>query len=168
MCPTSAFEGCSRRCRPPQAEADENTQRKDFTPLEGHAIGAALRPIEEAAAKERQREHAGTAPGKPNTSVNLTEVLPKKSDRESRKRVAKAVGMSAATLDKIEAVVAAAEKDPELGAIVAKMEESGRVDPAYRAVKKKEAEKDVSSPATLDSAGRADQRRRPSARCLLH
>lgn len=61
---------------PLQAELDENTARKDFTPTEIAAIARAMREREEEAARERQREHAGTAPGKPAdiTSANFAGV----------------------------------------------------------------------------------------------
>ena len=111
-----------------QAEADENNVRLDFAPTEAAAVAALLRPIEEAAAKERQRASGGASPG----SSKLDEP---KNERRSRTKVAKAVGMSATTLEKVEAVVEAAEADPELGAIVARMDATGNVSAAYRAVK---------------------------------
>lgn len=39
-------------------------------------MGRAIEPLESAAARERQQDHAGTAPGKTkNTSENFTEVM---------------------------------------------------------------------------------------------
>jgi ParB/RepB/Spo0J family partition protein len=46
-----------------RGEFAENTERKDFTLSEAVAIKRALEPRERDAAKERQREHGGTAPG---------------------------------------------------------------------------------------------------------
>ena len=111
------------------AQRDENTCRKDFTPSEAVAAGAAVEAIESKAAKERQRGHGGTAPGRPkNTSRNLRQV---KAGRTSAK-VAKAVGMKARTYEKAKAVVQAAREDPErFGPLVKEMDESGRVDRAY-------------------------------------
>jgi ParB family chromosome partitioning protein len=45
-------------------EYAENVFRKAFTPSEMADIADTIEPLERAAAKERQREHGGTAPGK--------------------------------------------------------------------------------------------------------
>jgi hypothetical protein len=64
-----------------------------------------MRWISKAAAKEKQREHGGTAPGrKKDTSANSAQV---KRAPQTRDIVAKATGMDARTLAKAEAVVAA-------------------------------------------------------------
>lgn len=47
-----------------RGEFAENAFRKNFLPSEVEAIGRALEPHEKAAAKERQRQHGGTAPGR--------------------------------------------------------------------------------------------------------
>src|SRR4029077_1034703 len=47
-----------------RGEFAENAFRKDLLPSEIEAIRRALEPYERAAAKERQRKHAGTAPGR--------------------------------------------------------------------------------------------------------
>jgi len=74
-----------------QAERDENTCRKDFSPGEAVAVGQALEAIERPAAKQRQRDHGGTAPGRrKNTSGTWPEV----STGDTRDKVAAAVGMS--------------------------------------------------------------------------
>ncbi len=52
------------------------------------------RAIYDRAAKERQKEHGGTAPGKKTLPVNLPEV---KGD--ARDQVAKAFGISGRTVD---------------------------------------------------------------------
>jgi len=62
----------------------------------------------------------------------------KKNERRSRTKVAKAVGMSATTLEKAEAVVAAAEKNPELAYLVTEMDgKGGKVNTAYKRLQKK-------------------------------
>jgi ParB family chromosome partitioning protein len=50
-----------------RGEFAENAERKDFLPSEIDAIRRALLPLEKAAAKERQRRHSGTAPGRKKT-----------------------------------------------------------------------------------------------------
>ena len=47
-----------------RGEFAENAFRKDFLPSEIEAIRRAIEPYERAAAKERQRKHGGTAPGR--------------------------------------------------------------------------------------------------------
>jgi N6-adenosine-specific RNA methylase IME4/ParB-like chromosome segregation protein Spo0J len=117
------------------AEADENNVRLDFTPSEAVAIAAALREREAQKAKARQREHGGTAPGRPNTGATLAPVST--DTGKARDKVAAKVGMGRSTLTKAEVVVSAAEADPELAAIAAKMDSTGNVNAAYRAVQKK-------------------------------
>ena len=57
---------------------------------EAVALGRQLRPLLEKEAKQRQRDHGGTAPGKrKNTSSESDEVLQKRTDDQ----VASAVGM---------------------------------------------------------------------------
>jgi ParB-like chromosome segregation protein Spo0J len=48
----------------------ENAQRKDFLPSEIDAIRRSLEPIEKATAKQRQREHGRTAPGKHSAKIS--------------------------------------------------------------------------------------------------
>lgn len=108
------------------AERDENTERKPFTPSEAVAMAEALKPYEEAAAKERQK--AGVRP-----SVKLTEGSPNPvKTGDSGDRVAEAVGLSRATLAKAEAVVEAAREHPKAYAGIAeKMDDTGNVSGAY-------------------------------------
>lgn len=104
-----------------RAERDENEVRMPFSPSEAVAIAAALRPIEQAAARERMS--VGGKGGQ--------------LDHPSRAedRIADAVGMSRNTLAKAEAVVEAAEADPVLAPLVEHMDETGKVEPAHRALK---------------------------------
>ena len=54
-----------------RAERDENTCRKDFTPSEAVEIGRRIEELERKAAKERQKDHGGTAPvGRETLVVN--------------------------------------------------------------------------------------------------
>jgi hypothetical protein len=112
------------------AERDENTCRKDLTPSEMVAFGRRLEALERPAAKERQRGHGGTAPGREaNTSGNFPEV----SKGQTRDKVAEALGVSGRTYKKMEAVVEAAEEDPgRFGDLQEQMDRTGKVDAAYR------------------------------------
>lgn len=102
-------------------ERDENMARKDFAPSEAVAIAKALEPYERAAAKERQRSHSDAGYAK------FTDPAP------ARDRVATAVGMSRPTLTKAQAVVEAAEAEPEKYApILEQMDNTGKVDRAYK------------------------------------
>jgi N6-adenosine-specific RNA methylase IME4 len=110
-------------------EFAENVHRKDFTLSEAVAIKRALEPIEKAAAKERQREGArrgGRASGK----------LPEASKGNAADKAAKAAGMARRTLEKAEAVVAAAEAEPEkFNKLVADMDRTGLVSGPFKRLK---------------------------------
>jgi hypothetical protein len=113
------------------AERDENTERLEFSPSEIVELGRRLEGLEKPAAKERQKEHGGTAPGKRkrNTGGKFPQVISGKS----RDKVGSAVGTSGKTYEKAKAVVEAAEKDPEqFGDLKKQMDETGKVDPAYK------------------------------------
>ena len=141
------------------AERDENTCRKDLAPSEAVAIGEVLRPMEQEAAKERQKEHGGTAPGKAkNTSENFSEVIKGETDT----KVAKAVGMSAPTYRKAAAVVAAAEKEPEKYAhLVEEMDKNGKVDRSH-----KKMMKDQRREKAIEAAKKASAAIKASVHCL--
>lgn len=136
------------------AERDENTQRLDFTPEEAVRVRRRIHAVVEARAKQAQRDHGGTAPGRTsNTSANLAEVKPR-AERETRHVTARATGYGATTLDKAEAVVAAAEADDTPDPVrevareaVAQMNDSGKVDGAHRRVQQ------ARDAHTLDQAG---------------
>jgi phage N-6-adenine-methyltransferase len=109
-----------------RAERDENEVREPFTPSEAVAIAAALRPVEQAAARERMAEGARSA----------TVAAP----AESRERIAAAVGMSHTTLTKATEVVEAVAENPVLAPIQEAMDESGNVAGAHAAVEAVAAE----------------------------
>lgn len=107
------------------AERDENAVRKDFTPTEAVAIAAAIRPVEQELARERQ--------GRPGQA--RSETVSERSPMalgESRERVAAAVGMSFTTLQRAEEVVEAANAGLIPQSVVEEMDETGVVAPAYR------------------------------------
>ncbi len=116
-----------------QAERDENEERKPFTPSEAVAAGKAIEAIEKP--KAQQRKAAGL---KQNAEENRSGKLPERSEGDTRDNVAAAVGMSGRTYEKAKAVVAAAEKPdapPEVKAAAEEMDRTGKVDPAFQAVK---------------------------------
>ena len=80
-------------------------------------------PLQKAAAKERQRLHGGTAPGRKKQSGKLS-----RSDRgRVRDKIASFAGISGRTLEKIQTIVEAAERQPKrFGQLVAEMDRYGR------------------------------------------
>lgn len=134
-----------------RAERDENTCRKDFTPSEAVAIGKALEELERPRAAQRQAR-AGPKKGRgkklATASGNLPAPLapmvadatagdqPPPDTGRTRDKVADAVGMSPRTYEKAKVVVEAAEQEPEKFAPVKEeMDQTGKVDPAYRTVR---------------------------------
>lgn len=117
-------------------ESDENDPqlRKAFTPSEAVAIARALRPRFEAEAKERQRQHGETAPGRP--AEHCAQVAPSVAAAAKGRtavKIAKATGKGARTLEKAAAIVAAAEADPnKFGKLVDAMDRTGRVNGPYK------------------------------------
>ena len=109
-----------------RGEFAENTCRKDFTLSEAVAIKRVLEPLERAAAKERQGARTDKHPGK----------LPTSSKGRAADKAAKATGMARRTLKKAEAIVDAAEAEPErFGKLKADMDRTGRVNGVYRRLK---------------------------------
>lgn len=85
----------------------ENVARKDFTLSEIAAIARELRPRVEADAKERRR--AGL---KQRWASSDVESCPDRPAGKSRDIIAKYVGLSGRSLDKIEAITRAADENP--------------------------------------------------------
>lgn len=93
------------------AERDENTQRENFTPAEMVVHAKRIDERERALAKERQRD-AGKEHGRGIASADSAEAIqPPRQHRETRAKVAKAVGTSHDTLSKARHVIELAE-DP--------------------------------------------------------
>jgi DNA modification methylase len=107
-------------------ELAENAYRKDFTPSEMVAIAATVEERERELAKERQGSRTDKHPGK----------FPEGSLGQTRDKVAKPFGRSGKTLEKAQAVVAAAEAEPDkYGHLVEQMDRTGKVDGAYHRLK---------------------------------
>lgn len=122
-----------------EAERDENTCRKDFTPSEAVAMGRVLEEKYRHAAKQEQE--AAAARGRKTQSEKQKSDKPvpenfrkpsKDHSKETRSRVASAVGMSDRTYEKAKAVVESGNAEA-----IKQMDRTGKVDPAFRAVKPK-------------------------------
>jgi N6-adenosine-specific RNA methylase IME4/ParB-like chromosome segregation protein Spo0J len=102
-----------------RAEAAENFERQDFTPSEAVAIKRTLEPEMKAEAERRMRS------GKPLGK------LPEGG--RAADKAAQVTGYSRRTLDKAEAIVEAAEAEPDKYAkLQADMDRIGRVDAVHR------------------------------------
>ena len=108
-----------------KGEFAENSERKDLTLSEAVAIKRAIEPIECAEAKERQAA-AGPASGRGKKNGTGSRKLPTPVRGPAADKAAKATG-KARTLDKAEAIVAAAEAAPdEFGKLLADIDCTGR------------------------------------------
>lgn len=133
-----------------RAQFAENAYRKDFTLSEAVAIKRALEPLEKAAAKQRQREHGKTAPGRKQSGQVA------RSDKgRAADKVAKVAGMARRTLEKAAAVVDAAEAEPrKYNKLLEKMDHTGRVNGVFRQLKiAKQAEVIRAEPPPLPGRG---------------
>ena len=102
-----------------RGELAENAERKDFLPSEIDAIRRALEPIEKAAAEQRMK--AGTPAKVSQGSGRVTD------------KTGALAGVSGRTVEKIAAVVAAAEAEPEkFGHLIEEMDKTGKVDRAHK------------------------------------
>lgn len=151
------------------AERDENAVRKDFTPTEMAAIAAAIRPVEEALARERQVANLRQGDSRPET---VSERATPMDRGDSRERVAAAVGTSFTTLQRIEDVIEAAEEGVIPQEVVEEMDQTGVVAPAYRqvlAARGKEEATDRKPAGGAPRRGRADGvTKRPPPRWRRH
>jgi ParB family chromosome partitioning protein len=109
-----------------RGEAAENFVRKNFTPSEAVAIARALEPEIKAAAKERQGTRTDRHPAK----------LAEGERGDSRDTAARLTGFGHSTLAKAEAVINAAEREPErFGKLLDAMDRTGRVNAPFRRLK---------------------------------
>jgi N6-adenosine-specific RNA methylase IME4 len=99
-----------------RGELAENAARKDFLPSEIEAIRRALAPVERAAATSRK------VSGRSATDAG-----------EARDKIGAFAGVSGRTVEKIAAIVEAAEAEPErFGRLAADMDRTGRVDGPFK------------------------------------
>ncbi len=116
-----------------RAEAEENSCREDFTPLEACSLGIALEKTERLAAKARM--------GNP---VNFTGL--EKGD--VRDKIGRIIGYSGVTYEKIKKIMEATEEEPEVYGDFSRElgKDDARVDNIYkRFVKRKENPKGLIS-----------------------
>jgi ParB-like chromosome segregation protein Spo0J len=164
-----------------KAERDENICRKQFTPSEAVKIGTALEELERAEAAGRQKatqaprtgawtgkrkSASKSGPGKlPEPSAETVEQAPppaspaedpepvqEEEKGQTRDKVGAAVGLSGRTYEKAKAVVAAAQEDPALAPLVQEMDQSGKVDRAYRELKKRQQQPEQAPAHPLSDA----------------
>ncbi len=123
-----------------KGERDENVCRKDFAPTEAVEIADAVREEEERLARERMiAAHASP------------EKFSELDAGESRAKAAKATGKSFKTIEKAREVIKAADTDPDLfGDLVDQMDETGKVDGAFREMKRREAQQKVEAQRQQD------------------
>ena len=127
-----------------RGEFAENAVRKDFTLSEAVAIKRALEPIERAAAKQRMvAAHASP------------EKFSEQAKGNALDKVAVVVGKHRTTIAKAEAIVDAAEAEPEkFGKLLADMDRTGRANGVYRRLKiVKQAEQIRAEPPPLPGNG---------------
>jgi ParB-like chromosome segregation protein Spo0J len=183
--PVHVVEGFDDAISALRAERDENECRKPFSPSEAVAIGKALQELEKPKAAMRKREGAkkggrakrrkeaakpneppGNLPGaSPETTNGLSPNEPTASEPETpeperrvRDEVAQAVGMSGRTLEKAQAVVDAAEENPEqFGPIKEEMDKTGKVDPAFKKVRQRRQPRVRPKSSRDKSAGAGEQ-----------
>jgi hypothetical protein len=131
-----------------QAEMEENTERKEMLPSELASLGEALYELEAGRAKERQREHGGTAPGRQANTCgdDATSVVrdgqPGTEQNKTRTVVGNALGMGGTTYRDLRYVYTAAKDetlDADLRALAVeelkRIDETGKVAPSADAVR---------------------------------
>src|ERR1019366_2935494 len=111
----------------PRGEAHENFVRKDLLPTKIVALKRAIEPTERRSARERQGSRADLC--HPATVAEGQRAY----SGETRDNVARYLGVGRTTIERAEAVVEAAEEEPEeYGYLVEQMDRSGKVAGAYR------------------------------------
>jgi hypothetical protein len=126
----------------------ENSFRKDFLPSEINAIRREIEPLEQAAARERQR--AGLKRGQKRPVMETFH-----DGGTTRDKVAAYGGVSGRTLDKIRAVCDAGRAEPErFGPLVVEMDRTGKVDGPFYELKRIQHEEANALPIS----GRLDAR----------
>lgn len=108
-----------------RGEAHENFVRKDLLPTEIVALKRAIEPLERRNARERQGIRTDLS-----HPAATTEKL---GIGDTRDNIARYIGVGRTTIERAEAVVEAAEQEPEaFGHLVDQMDRSGKVAGAFR------------------------------------
>jgi N6-adenosine-specific RNA methylase IME4 len=110
-----------------RGEAHENFVRKDLLPSEIVALKRAIEPLERREARQRQGSRADLC-----LPANVAECQRSVSG-DTRDNIARYLGVGRTTIERAEAVIEAAEAEPEeYGYLVEQMDRSGKVSGAYR------------------------------------
>jgi N6-adenosine-specific RNA methylase IME4/ParB-like chromosome segregation protein Spo0J len=110
-----------------RGEAHENFIRKDLLPSEIVALKRAIEPLERREARDRQGHRADLC--HPATVAEGQRAYP----GDARDNIARYLGVGRTTIERAEAVVEAAEEQPdEYGHLVEQMDRSGKVAGAFR------------------------------------
>lgn len=132
-----------------ECERDENTCRKDFTPSEAVAIAKRIEDVYRQINKQEQQAaaiRAGQQSGKSRRGekTNVAESYRSVRDhaKDTRERVAKTVGMSGRQYEKAKAVIESGNQ-----VAIGQMDKTGKVDPAFRAVKREEKKAELQETA---------------------
>jgi len=108
-------------------EAHENFVRKDLLPTEIVALKRAIEPLERRAARERQGSRADLC----HPAIVAERQVSAFGD--TRDNIARYLGVGRTTIERAEAVVEAAEQEPEeYGYLVEQMDRSGKVAGVFR------------------------------------
>jgi ParB-like chromosome segregation protein Spo0J len=127
-----------------RGEAHENFVRKDLLPSEIVALKRAIEPIERREARQRQGSRADLC--HPGTTSECQGA----STGDARDNIARYLRVGRTTIERAEAVVEAAEEEPEeYGYLVEQMDRSGKIAGAFRrlTVLKQAKELDATPPA---------------------
>ena len=111
-----------------QSEYDANMVRKQFVPSEAVALAEKIKTWLSTKAIMGSLNKGGNLP-------------PDTKDEKTRDKVAKSVGMSYKTLEKAKVVVESAAENPENADLVEKMDQTGKVDTAYRELQERKGVK---------------------------
>jgi ParB-like chromosome segregation protein Spo0J len=139
-----------------KAERDENTCRKDFTPLEIANMARDIREEEAAAAAERQaatRAKPGNDGKNPTGGAKLAPPVNIEKKGKTVDRIAEEAGVGKETVRKIEQVVKAAEEDPKLFGDLPEKMNNESVDAAHKELKKRAPKKPAAKQSILDADG---------------
>lgn len=143
-----------------EAQRDENTCRKDFSPSEAVASADELIEEERRRAKERQKDankENGRKGGLSKSKGGNSPIAKPKRDESKRaaSAAAKAVGMDRRTLDKAREVVEAAKAEPEkFGRLAEKMDATGKVSGVHRQLKVAKLAEEIRAEAPKLPAGK--------------
>jgi ParB-like chromosome segregation protein Spo0J len=116
------------------AERDENTCREPLRTTEMVALGKRLEALEQPEAAARK---AATQAKKNTGKTGGANLAPPEKKGKTREKVAGALGVGHTTYGKAKEVVESGDEE-----LIAEMDETGKVDPAHKKLKEREAEQE--------------------------